>query len=299
MSYLGNYNKVLWSMVDAFDQKYYNIPVDEIDFSSEVVEDPYSTMVTSEQLWNDGESFVELDEFFAFSLVGPQGSGKTNIAKQISTFAQKKGYRIVYAMPDDYMPDVNAWIKLVTADSSSRTLFVLDDLSYFSDAQAKKQASLVKNMVARLRHIFKTRIFVIFITHRVHATPPMLRNSASWVFSKMQSADRDDCLEIIGRDKEQRDRLEQIYSFMSRISLEYAKPERIVKFTYKDKVYSFKWGDKYDAGDGRLMTIYHGGKLKIFLSKHIDTSINFEDFRYIPTPQVIENETRVSRKRKV
>ena len=130
---------------------------------------------------------------------------------------------------------------------------------------------------------------MIFITHRLHATPPMLRNSASWIFTNMQSADRDDALEVIGRDKEQRERLERIYSFMSRVTLEGANEDRIVKINYHEKEYKFKWGDKHDAGDGRIMAIYHGGKMKLFHSKDIETSINLNDYRFIPILPDIKN----------
>lgn len=108
----------------------------------------------------------------------------------------------------------------------------------------------------------------------------------------MQSADREDALEIIGRDKEQRERLEQIYSFMTRVTLEGAKDNRNVKINYHDKEYNFKWGDKHDPADGRIMSIYHGGKMKLYHSKHIDTSINLNDYRFIPIPTFIQNDKK-------
>lgn len=287
MSYFGNYGKLMDDMIVAYEEKL-NPPEQEIELNDDPIENPLSTLVNTAQLWQDGFNLVKLNEFYALSLVGSQGSGKTNIARQIATFAKDEDFRIIYAMPDDYMGDVNAWLNLATVESRAKTLIILDDLSYFSDAQARKQSALVKNMVSRVRHIFKGQIFMIFITHRLHATPPMLRNSASWIFSNMQSADRDDALEIIGKDKEQRDRLERIYSFMSRVTLEASNDSRIVKIHYHDKEYNFKWGDKHDKGDGRIMSIYHGGKMKLFHSKHIDTLINFDDYRFIPTP-VISN----------
>jgi hypothetical protein len=104
----------------------------------------------------------------------------------------------------------------------------------------------------------------------------------------MQSADRDDALEVIGRDKEQRERLERVYTFLSRVSLESANDDRMVKITYHDKDYKFKWGDKTDPADGRIMAIYHGGKVKLFHAKDEETDINFNDYRFIPITPVVE-----------
>lgn len=291
MSYFGGYGKVLADMIIQYETKNSFVKSNEIDLPSEIIENPLETLINTTQLWHDGYGLVKLNEFYALSLVGSQGSGKTSIAKQLATYAKENDFRIIYAMPDDYMTDVNAWLSMATMESRAKTFIVLDDLSYFSDAQARKQSALVKNMVSRVRHIFKGQIFMIFITHRLHATPPMMRNSASWIFTNMQSADRDDALEVIGRDKEQRERLERVYSFMSRVTLEGANEDRIVTINYHDKEYKFKWGDKKDAGDGRIMSIYHGGKMKLFHSKDIETSINFNDYRFIPVAPTISNGT--------
>src|SRR3990172_86173 len=285
MSYFGNYGKLLHNMIESYELKM--IPQD-YDFElSEPEINPLDTLITSEQIWNDGSSFVHMNEFYALSIVGPQGSGKTSIAKQIATFGKANDFMIIYAMPEDYMNDINAWLELVTVTPRARTMIILDDLSYSSDAQNRKNQALLKNMISRVRHIFKGEIFMIYITHRLHATPPMLRNSGSWIFTNMQSADRDDALEIIGRNKETRERLEQIYSFIARVSLDGAK-NRTVTYHYNDQEYSFKWGDREDPGDGRMMAIYHGGVLKLFHSKVIETSINFEDYRFIPIPKVLK-----------
>ena len=275
-------------MVNEYELKYSKEKINEIDLPTETIENPLETLINTAQLWHDGYGLVKLNEFYALSLVGSQGSGKTSIAKQLAIYAKENDFRIIYAMPDDYMSDVTEWLKMATMESRAKTFIVLDDLSYFSDAQARKQTALVKNMVARVRHIFKGQIFMIFITHRLHATPPMLRNSASWIFMNMQSADRDDALEVIGRDKEQRERLERVYTFLSRASLESANDDRIVKITYHDKEYKFKWGDKHDSADGRIMAIYHGGKVKLFHSKDVETTINFNDYRFIPILPVIK-----------
>jgi hypothetical protein len=288
MSYFGTYSKLINTLVSDFEIKH-SPQIYEIELGEPEV-NPLDTLVTSEQIWKDGRDLVKMNEFYALSLVGPQGSGKSSIARQVCEFAKNNDFRIIYAMPEDYMNDVNAWLELVTEKMRAKTLIVLDDLSYSTDTQNRKNQALLKNMISRVRHIFKGEIFMIYITHRLHATPPMLRNSASWIFTNMQSADRDDALEIIGRNKILRERLESIFSFISRVSLESAK-DRNIKYTFRDNEYNFKWGDKLDSGDGRLMAIYHGGTLKIFHSQNIDVSINFEDYRYIPIPKIVTNGT--------
>lgn len=277
-------------MIQTYELKNSQVNSNEIELPEDTIENPLEALLSTTQLWHDGYGLVKLNEFYALSLVGSQGSGKTSIAKQLAIHAKDNDFRIIYAMPDDYMTDVNAWLEMATVESRAKTFIVLDDLSYFSDAQARKQSALVKNMVARVRHIFKGQIFMIFITHRLHATPPMLRNSASWIFTNMQSADRDDALEVIGRDKEQRERLERVYTFLSRVTLEGANEDRIVKINYHEKEYKFKWGDKHDSADGRIMAIYHGGKMKLFHSKDVETSINFNDYRFIPIAPIVSNE---------
>lgn len=280
---MGVYAKYLEKLSKDYEDKI-NPKVEEIELD-EVEINPLDTLLTSSQLWLDGYDLVKLNEFYALSIVGPQGSGKSSIALQIANYGVKNGFKLIYALPDDYLNDINAWLDLCTVNPRTKIMIVLDDLSYSTDAQGKKTQALLKNMVARVRHIFKGQIFMIYITHRLHATPPMLRNSASWIFTNMQSADRDDALEIIGRNKELRERLESIYTFIARVTLEGAK-NRIVKYFFRDKEYSFRWGDKYDKGDGRLMASFHGGKLGLFLSKDSNESINFEDYRFIPIPKV-------------
>lgn len=294
MSYLRNYDKIIRNLINNFNEK--NKPViNEIEIDIDSV-DPLSTLLTSEKIWLDGFNLMQLNEFFALSLVGPQGSGKSSIAKQIANFAKKKDFKIIYAMPEDYMSDITAWLELAVVNPRFRVMIILDDLSYGSDALGKKNQALLKNMVARIRHIFKAQIFMIYITHRLHATPPMLRNSSTWIFTNMQSADRDDALEVIGRAKEVRDRLEDVYLFISRVTLESAN-DRMVKYYFNGKEYFFKWGDKTDKGDGRLMAIYHGGKLKLFRSIDTDEVFNFEDYRFIPIPKPKEDLPQMRKRR--
>lgn len=245
------------------------------------------TFLNTDDIWTDGKAMLETNQFYALSIVGPQGSGKTSIAQQFAQLAEDEGFKIIYALPDDFVSDVQGWSDRTLEPHNDKTCIILDDLSYALDMSSRKNQSLMKNIVARLRHIYQGQIFVIFITHRLHATPPMLRNSGSWIFTNMQSADRDDSIEVIGKSKEIKERLESIYQFIAKATIDGARDGNII-FTLGGKEVKFRWGKKDNPGDGRLMSIYHTGDLKIFNSRMDKVSIDLHNYRYSP-PLEIEN----------
>lgn len=240
-----------------------------------------NTFIMSEQIWNDAMAVLESNQFYSISIVGPQGSGKTEIARTMAKYALLNDFKIVYALPDDFLPNVSSWLEKILVEPRAKNCLIIDDLSYTLEMQPRKTQALIKNLVARFRHVFGGQLLVIYITHRLHAAPPMLRNSGTWIFSAMQSADRDDASEIIGKNKEMRERLESLYNFIAKVSIEGAK-NRIIKFTVGDKDISksFVWGTKEHKGDGRLMACYHGGKLNVFCSKISDDPIDLEKYRF-------------------
>ena len=164
----------------------------------------------------------------------------------------------------------------------------IDDLSYSNDMQSRKAQAQLKNVVARVRHRFEGKVFIIYVTHRLHAAPPMLRNSGSWIFTEMQSADRDDALEVIGKNKELRERLDYIYTFLNTQIFEGAK-KGFIKYRLDDRTFKFRWGSKENAGDGRLMAIYHAGQLGLYNAKLLKNDFNVNDYRY-EKPEVEEAE---------
>lgn len=259
--------------------KQFDVIVNEVAPLSEILQTPDDTFVTVDQLYEDGLAYLDSNEFYALSLVGPQGSGKTNVIIQFAQRALRDGFKIIYALPEDYLNDVDGWLHRTLEDPKGKVFLVLEDLSYSLGAQSKKNTDLMKNFVSRFRHLYKAQVFVIYITHRLHAAPPMLRNSASWIFTNMQSADRDDALEIVGKNKAIKERLESVYQFISKITLEGVKFGK-VHFMLKDQEYVFKWGKKEDPGDGRLMSLYHGAELKIFKAQKANEFLNLDDYRY-------------------
>jgi predicted phosphatase len=236
------------------------------------------SFVNIDKIWNDALAMLEANQFYAISIVGPQGSGKTSIASEIMRRSLAANFKVVYAQAVDFIDDVEGWIDRVTENPRAKNCLVIDDLSYAVDMQSRKNQAIIKNLVAKFRHVFGGQLLVIYITHRLHAAPPMLRNSGSWIFSAMQTADRDDARKVIGNTKSMKDRLEVIYKFISEVSIEGVK-NGIVRFYLGDDEVLFRWGTKENHGDGRLMACYHGGKLDIFHSQIKDEELDLEKFR--------------------
>lgn len=232
-----------------------------------------------QQIWNDAESVLKSNKFFALSLCGPQGSGKTTIAEELAELAEQEGFKVIYAFPEDFMTDMDGWISRVREVHADRNFLVIDDLSYATDTAKRADQAKVKNAVARFRKIFMGEVFVVYITHRLHAAPPMLRNSGSWIFTTMQPADREDAQKVVGRTKEMRERLEALYSLISDIAVRGPK-EKTITLQLGETPIEFVWGTEEDPGDGRLMAAYHSGKLGVFCSRATESGLDLEKYRY-------------------
>lgn len=257
-----------------------------------------------DSVWEDVKAKLDTNQFYAFSAVGSQGSGKSNLAKEFFKKAVEENFKCVYALPEDFITDIDGWIERILDDvrndfekgiKHEEFCIALDDLSYSNDAQGRKNQALFKNAVSRIRHKFTlfaeenkitAKVFIIYVTHRLHAAPPILRNSGSWVFTEMQAADRDDALEIIGKNKELRERLDEIYTFLNTTIFEGAK-HGIIKYTLNEKNYVFRWGKQTNPGDGRLMAIYHAGEIGLYNTRYV-SDLNFKQYRY-ELPDEIED----------
>lgn len=238
-----------------------------------------SQFLTTEMIWEDAEKVLRSNKFFALSICGPQGSGKTTIAEKLAQKSYNNGFKVVYAFPEDFMTDIDGWIERIRQEPAERNCLIIDDLSYAADTQKRADQAKIKNVAARFRKVFQGEVFVIYITHRLHAAPPMLRNSGSWIFSSMQAADREDAQKVIGRTKEMRDRLEALYALISDVTVRGPK-EKILKLVFGEKHLEFRWGVDGDPGDGRLMAAFHAGKLGVFCSRQVDEKFDLEQFRF-------------------
>lgn len=235
--------------------------------------------VDVDQIWNDAKGILHNNQFYALGIVGTQGTGKTETATEFCKRARNDGYKIVYALPEDFLSDVELWIEKVAAKPSARYCFVLDDLSYYFNTRSNKQQSLMKNAISRFRHVFGGEIFIIYITHRLHGTPPMLRNAGSWIFTQLNSNDQEDMLEVIGRNKAQRQILEEMQSFLKQAIIEGNKNTEL-EYEYKNEMYKFTWGNSENYGDGRLMAALHEDQIQLFNCKLTADTFQIKDFRY-------------------
>lgn len=255
-----------------------------------ILKNPFLTV---DDIFNDVIPVIESDKFYAISLIGPQGKGKTVLSAIFATLAEKKGFTVVYAKAEDILPDTELWVENVKQLNYDKICFVLDDMSYSTGAISEKKQAKFKHFVSEIRHIFQARVFIIYISHRLHSLPPMLRNSGSWIFVSMQAADREDAMKLIAKRKEMRDRLDAIYTFIGDVSI---KGPKFGKITYhvNNQDLVFRWGSEDNPGDGRLMVAYHSGSIKIFNSKIIDDMIDIESYRItpaeIPEPLVLPEE---------
>src|SRR6185312_10906173 len=161
-------------------------------------------------------------------------------------------------------------------------------MSYSTGTISSKAAAKFKNFIADMRHEFEQvfgtiQILILYISHRYHSVPPMLRNSATWIFASMQPEDRLDAMKLIPNHKEQKDKLEAIYVFLSKVTQDGPKYVNL-KFSIGGNDFNFKWGKKGDPGDGRLMMSFHRGELRIFNAKQLEGQIDLEDYRikYVP-----------------
>lgn len=249
------------------------------------------------------------DEFYAISLIGGQGKGKTYSANLFATLGAQAGFLVIYGKAEDILDHMVSWVEEVRErikkHGSPKVCFVLDDMSYSTGMISSKKAATFKHFVGDIRHVFedifgKIQIFMIYISHRYHSVPPMLRTSASWVFASMLPEDRADALKLIPKQKEELEKLDRFYSFLYNASTR--GPKEITLF-FEDSngvTYPFKWGMKEDPGNGRLMLIFHAGVMRLFNPCQIDNMIDLEKRRilYLAEPEPTEEEKQKMKKEK-
>jgi len=246
----------------------------EIEFSS-------PSFLDIDQIWQDMQGSLNKNHFHAIAFIGTQGTGKTSASAEFAKRAKAGGYRLINAMPEDYLDNLDAWLDLVIKDATAFTCLVLDDQSYAQGTKSAKIQAAWKNVVARFRKILGGTVFVIFVTHRLHATPPMMRNAGTWFFTEVNANDVEDMLEVVGKNKTNREAVTQIQEFLGELIIE-GKKNTNIEFEYEGKYYKFRWGDENDAGDGRLMACLHEQKIQIFNAKVQKPILDLEQYRLIP-----------------
>lgn len=265
-----------------------------------------SPFVTAKEIFDDVLPSLESNEFYSISYVGGQGNGKSTSAAEFATEAEDVGYLVIYGKAEEMLIDLPAWIenakKRIKNHPEPKACIVLDDFSYSTGTVSAKTAARFKHFVGDIRHVFEEKdsngkvvfypkIFIIFISHRYHSVPPMLRNSPTWLFVTGEPEDKADAMKLIPKLKSERDKLEAMVSFLSNVTSDGPK-QKDLEFRFGDKKMNFRWGDKKDTGDGRLLMLIHHGILKLFNAKKREYSVDLEDYRikYVPPKPPTEEE---------
>lgn len=272
----------------------------------EVFQSPF---LTAEQIFQDVLPSVESNEFYSISYIGTQGYGKSTSAAELATLAKNIGYLVIYCKAEDILQDLQGWIAkvkaLIVSSSYNRKIcIVADDMSYATGAISTKAAAKFKHFIGDIRHVLEERdsdgnvfynpqIFMVYISHRYHSLPPMLRNSPTWLFVSALPEDKGDAMKLIPKLKEEKDKLEAICSFLLKVTNDGPKYVDL-EFVFGKNVMKFKWGRKENPGDGRLLMCLHRGTLKIYNAKKKDDTIDLEQYRikYDPPPEISEDEIK-------
>lgn len=295
-------------------RKYFSQQQPELFIKEEILEEVVfvNPFLTVDSLWEDIKPSIKSDKFYAVSLVGPQGKGKTFLGRLFGTKAEDDGFLVIYAKAEDVFLNQEEWVRKVKVKleewDTDKLCIIFDDMSYSNDSVSKKNSAKFKHFVADVRHVFEDKekhfnpsVFMVYISHRLHSLPPMLRNSGSWIFTSMQSADRDDAMKVITKRKEMQEKLEIMYEFISKVSIDGPKAKKL-KFTFGKHNMDFLWGTEENTGDGRLMVCNHAGDLKIFNSKAMSEMIDIESdlyrIKYIPPPTPTPEELEAQKEKK-
>ncbi len=275
----------------------------------EVVTNPFLQLI---DIYKDAIPSVNSNKFFSISFIGSQGFGKSFAAGILGTFAVQDKFTLIYGKAEDFMEDRESWVEEVRQrikdGKTPYVAFILDDMSYSNAEVSAKKSAGFKHFIADIRHVFEEKdqdgnitfspkLFIIYISHRLHSLPPMLRTSGTWIFASMQAEDRSDAIKLIPKLKEERERLDNMFRFLQKITVEGPK-QGLVHYTLKDKQFDFRWGDETNPGDGRLMMVSHAGEMKILQVKNVENMIDLEKYRIKPKKieLVEESDTKVKTK---
>lgn len=242
---------------------------------------------TAETMFKDFLPIIEANGLFQLTYIGNRGFGKTSSSEDFATVARDHGFLTIYGKAEDILPDLNGWVEKasqkIREHGSPYVTFVLDDMSYSTGMISEKKAAGFKHFAADIRHVFEKvhgtiKIFIILISHRYHAVPPMLRSAVSWIFASLDNEDRNDAMKMLTKDKEQQQRLDKIYKFLQEVTVIGPRDKGFYLGSGLKRVW-FRWGTEQDPGDGRLMMSYHQGKIGIFNPRRTENMVVLENCR--------------------
>jgi hypothetical protein len=176
----------------------------------------------------------------------------------------------------------------------NKVAIILDDLSYIMNAISAKSGSKIKNFAMLIRHFLKqanngqdVNVLLIVIAHFNTAVPPIFKNTNLYIFTRPTAIEYEYMMKLVGRKEEMKNKLEKTYSSLLSIQNQAGKNKNLT-LTFQGNKYPFKWGDKTDAGDGRLMLMIFNNKPSIYQSqnnycdkcKHIGFGVQINQANY-------------------
>jgi energy-coupling factor transporter ATP-binding protein EcfA2 len=216
---------------------------------------------------------LDASEFYQIMLSGGPGSGKSTLAREVAHYAHSAGYEPLYVSGFEITEAPSKLAKGVIGHTKVAIIF--DDLSYVMNAISAKAGSKIKNFAMLIRHFLMqanggtpVNILLIIIAHFNTAVPPVFKNSNLWIFTRPTMLEYDFMLKYVGRKQETKEALERIYNSLSVIQARAGKNKNLM-LTFQGTNYPFKWGDKTDPGDGRLMLMILDSKPMIYQSQNV------------------------------
>lgn len=285
---------------EEYEEKFNTEKIEVVTINEpEVVKNPFLTL---KDIYDDAIPSVKFNKFYSVSLIGSQGFGKTDAAITLASFAASDGFLVIYAKAEDFMEERGLWEEQVKQKIKEhgkiQVCFIMDDMSYSTQTVSSKKSANFKHFIADIRHVLEPvlgdiEVFMVYISHRLHSLPPMLRNSGTWIFASMLPEDRADAMKLIPKSKEERERLDNMFQFLQQVQ-SIGPKKTSFQLNLGDKSFDFKWGKKEDPGDGRLMMVSHAGHMKILQSKPPENRIDLEATRIRPiTLDNIEEEKHI------
>ena len=228
--------------------------------------DGLKMVVDADELFAQIQPQLDSSDFYLLMVNGQQGSGKSTLARELTHKVHSLGYQPLYSSGFDIIEAPEEFVK--QAGGHDKVCVILDDLSYVMSATSAKTQSKIKSFFALIRHFLKAKIFVIVIAHFTTAVPPIFKNSNVWIFSKPTTMEYDAMVKIVGRGQKIRENLEKMFNAVRKIQ-DNAMKNKDVMIRVAGRPYKFRWGDKTDPGDGRLMLMLLNGEPLLYQSHNI------------------------------